>query len=280
MSLINVTREQRNGKASVSDDLIQTDKIALPIREIGGKAYISVVESPLTGRGSENLVISDYLVGESLDTVVAQSASLFKATVTSRDGRTPISGYDVLGFVSEKIMGPIMTEGSGSRFLYHEDNATHPAIFIVSEAPAAIVAQTGTGEMPTADPLQYTALISQTGTDAPVATILKNTLGGTPVWTRAALGTYNLTLVGAFPDDKVVINGSSGESSGGFKLDIYDTYDTINRFGAMYVRGSDDLVQLVINELNADAFATGTTVDLSTYFTLGEKLLVDIVVYP
>ena len=28
----------------------------------------------------------------------------------------------------------------------------------------------------------YTALLTQTGTNAPVATVLENTLGGTPVW--------------------------------------------------------------------------------------------------
>jgi hypothetical protein len=53
---------------------------------------------------------------------------------------------------------------------------------------------------------EYTATVTQTGTAAPVATVLNNTLGGTLVWTRSATGTYLATLTGAFPTaSKVVI---------------------------------------------------------------------------
>lgn len=48
----------------------------------------------------------------------------------------------------------------------------------------------------------YRALLSQSGTDAPVATILENTLGDTPVITRDDLGNYVITLAGAFPQNK------------------------------------------------------------------------------
>lgn len=48
----------------------------------------------------------------------------------------------------------------------------------------------------------YIALITQTGTNAPVATVLSNTLGGTVIWTRADLGRYTATLTGAFPAGK------------------------------------------------------------------------------
>lgn len=51
-------------------------------------------------------------------------------------------------------------------------------------------------------PLVYTALLTQTSTNAPVATVLENTLGGTVVWTRTATGTYIGTLTGAFPTTK------------------------------------------------------------------------------
>lgn len=47
----------------------------------------------------------------------------------------------------------------------------------------------------------YTALITQFGTNAPVATVLENTLSGTPVWTRTGVGVYPITLTGAFPND-------------------------------------------------------------------------------
>lgn len=52
----------------------------------------------------------------------------------------------------------------------------------------------------------YRALLTQTGTAAPVATVLENSLGGTVVWTYAASGRYDATLVGAFLAGKVTYN--------------------------------------------------------------------------
>ena len=50
----------------------------------------------------------------------------------------------------------------------------------------------------------YTALLTQTGTNAPVATVLENTLGGTVVWTRDSAGFYTGTLAGAFTVSKTI----------------------------------------------------------------------------
>lgn len=51
----------------------------------------------------------------------------------------------------------------------------------------------------------YTALLTQTGTNAPVATVLENTLGGTVVWSYNLGGSYTATLNGAFTVNKTVI---------------------------------------------------------------------------
>ena len=51
----------------------------------------------------------------------------------------------------------------------------------------------------------YTALLTQTGTSAPVATIFENTLGGSPVWSYQGVGNYVLTLAGAFLSGKVMM---------------------------------------------------------------------------
>lgn len=64
-------------------------------------------------------------------------------------------------------------------------------------------------ELPTDPPpaapyLKYVAIMEQSGTDAPVATILENTIGAI-VWTRASTGSYRGTLAGAFLEGKVVI---------------------------------------------------------------------------
>lgn len=49
----------------------------------------------------------------------------------------------------------------------------------------------------------YSALLTQSGTDAPVATVLENTIGAI-VWTRNGVGDYYGTLAGAFPDQSKV----------------------------------------------------------------------------
>jgi phospholipase/lecithinase/hemolysin len=46
---------------------------------------------------------------------------------------------------------------------------------------------------------KYVGNLFQTGTDAPVVTVLENTLGNI-VWTRIGVGYYRGTLSGAFPD--------------------------------------------------------------------------------
>jgi hypothetical protein len=41
-----------------------------------------------------------------------------------------------------------------------------------------------------------------------VATVLENTLGGTPIWSRIGEGDYNLTLSGVFTENKVFFTES------------------------------------------------------------------------
>jgi len=52
----------------------------------------------------------------------------------------------------------------------------------------------------------YTALLTQSGTNAPVATVLENTLGAVPVWSRTAAGTYGVTLTNGFTITKTTVD--------------------------------------------------------------------------
>lgn len=65
----------------------------------------------------------------------------------------------------------------------------------------------GTRWVEAAHPLYkvYTALLTQSGTDAPTATVLENNLGGTVVWARSDIGEYTATLTGAFTVDKTFL---------------------------------------------------------------------------
>lgn len=51
----------------------------------------------------------------------------------------------------------------------------------------------------------YTALITQIDVAAPTAIILENTLSGTPVWSRNAVGNYFITLSNEFTLDKTAV---------------------------------------------------------------------------
>ena len=66
----------------------------------------------------------------------------------------------------------------------------------------------------------YRALLTQDATDAPVVTVLENSLGGTVVWTRASAGFYKGTLAGAFPLSKTqtFISQYSPSTAGDFSL--------------------------------------------------------------
>ena len=58
----------------------------------------------------------------------------------------------------------------------------------------------------------YTALITQAGTAAPVATILQNTTGATFTWARTSSGTYTITASSnAFTNNKTILFFNLGE---------------------------------------------------------------------
>jgi hypothetical protein len=59
----------------------------------------------------------------------------------------------------------------------------------------------------------YTALLTQTGTNAPVATVLENTLGGNIIWTYSSTGEYLGTLAGAFINNKTYFSGLADQST-------------------------------------------------------------------
>lgn len=63
----------------------------------------------------------------------------------------------------------------------------------------------GSGGAELSEVKEYVALLTQEGTSAPVAIVLKNTFGGSIVWSRFGAGIYVGTLSGAFVSDKTAI---------------------------------------------------------------------------
>ena len=119
--------------------------------------------------------------------------------------------------------------------------------------------------------LVYTALLSQTGTDAPTVSLKENTLGGTVVWTRVTPGVYNGTLAGAFLVDKTIpIPFGTAPVS---YMPIGNS--TLPDFYWTVVRGSDDIIQLIVNDINFSGAELSTALD-----SYSGGLLVEIRVYP
>lgn len=71
------------------------------------------------------------------------------------------------------------------------------------------------------EPKVYIALLSQSGTDAPVATVLKNTLGGVPVWSYNNVGRYEVMLTDIFVDGKTISSVCNIYSNDDFDLDSF-----------------------------------------------------------
>ena len=64
----------------------------------------------------------------------------------------------------------------------------------------------------------YTALLTQSGGDDPVATVLENTLGGEVVWTRDNLGVYLGTFTNAFVNSNTIIFLSPSNAGNGLAV--------------------------------------------------------------
>lgn len=120
--------------------------------------------------------------------------------------------------------------------------------------------------------LVYTAYLSQTGTDAPVADVLENTLGGTVVWARDGVGQYKGTLAGAFTTGKTVIPGFN-YPTGNLMGFIYSSTPA-DHYYSWSINADTNRVQLFVATNPGDVFA-----EFSTAFG-SSKLFVEIRVYP
>jgi hypothetical protein len=88
----------------------------------------------------------------------------------------------------------------------------------------------------------YTALLSQSGTSAPTAIVLENTLGVTPTLTYNNVGDYTIECTGCFTTDKTTV--STGYT------------DYTNLVSTAYILASEDGVN--IQTLDISTFPTAT----------------------
>jgi hypothetical protein len=97
----------------------------------------------------------------------------------------------------------------------------------------------------------YTALLTQSGTDAPVATVLENTLGNI-TWSYEEAGKYRANLAGAFTENKT------------FLLDNQDNtyYILKNLASTNYITYS---TYVVLDDTLGDEFLNETPIEIRVY---------------
>lgn len=214
----------------------------MQLTDILGTAFLvnvdSVVYAYARGSGA-TLLLSK---GDKLISVAESVAEVVTAAGTSLTAFTALSG-DAAGSIAVNpnfiLTVASVNSGADSRIVLCDSNSETKATIVVDTAFAsmdAIIEAAGGG----ASYLVYTALLSQSDTDAPTATVLENTLGGTVVWTRDEEGVYIGTLAGAFTAEKTWCSV---------------TGDGDSPFGAAAVRTTDDTVQFYTLD------ATGTFID-------------------
>jgi hypothetical protein len=92
----------------------------------------------------------------------------------------------------------------------------------------ALITSNGTVAAGAALPKVYNALLNQSALLAPVATIVSNTLTGTPAWAYVSPGQYTLTLANAFPLGKTLIFSliGSGTAAGDTSIKCFRNTDS------------------------------------------------------
>jgi hypothetical protein len=104
----------------------------------------------------------------------------------------------------------------------------------------------------------YTALLTQTGTNAPVATVLENTLGTTITWTRQGPGIYDATLTQGVWDNTKTVAFSTLGNFGGTNIII-----------SLYVNNNNNNIKLYslapISQQNVDNVLSNNTIEIRVY---------------
>jgi len=101
----------------------------------------------------------------------------------------------------------------------------------------------------------YTALITQAGAAAPIATVLQNTTGGTIVWTRNSTGRYVATISGTtYTTDKTTVLVTSGGNNDNILRPRITATTAIDWYN---IDSSDNAV--------SDTIAETTTVEIRIY---------------
>lgn len=95
----------------------------------------------------------------------------------------------------------------------------------ITGQPGAALEYDGSGWVTSGGYKKYIAQITQSGSDAPVAIVLENTLGFTPSWEYDSSGVYGFNWDGDFVADNCLNYLSPTHNGKVIWIDYLDTYD-------------------------------------------------------
>lgn len=157
------------------------------------------VKETSTTTGTGNITLAGAVVGyQSFDDAFAVTTDYFHYCIEGVDGSGVPTGQweEGIGHLSASttlVRDTLLASSTGSAVSF---SAGTKNVFCT-------VAARDFERLHSNVPKVYRAVITQSGTSAPSATVFENSFGDTLVWTRASAGVYTLTLTAAFPSGKV-----------------------------------------------------------------------------
>jgi hypothetical protein len=199
------------------------------VTKLIGVPFITKIDT----QGSDTLIVTDgkrtnderIISGSVADTIALASGgySDFVLSVTAKADSTNqgLSTPKVIGIKASSIVEIYEdpnTEGDAidSIIRVRDAEQQEDIIYTVDETITEITALIPTRASKNGYK-EYLALLTQTGTSAPTAVVIKNELSGTVVWSYANVGVYDGTLTGEFLANTtgIFITSLSGEIIGG-----------------------------------------------------------------
>jgi hypothetical protein len=247
--MANVKISQLTAKAAKVES---TDRI--PIADYNGTTYDTKY---VTGAEiNEVLLDTSPQLGGNLDVNGNKITSASNGNIKiepAGTGAVLIGGNDTQP--SELRFMELLSNGSSYVGFKAPTNITTSRIYTLPTADGTngqVLQTNGSGTLSWFGAKKYVALLTQTGTSAPTATVLENTLGGTLVWSYDGVGSYIGTLTGAFTSNKtaVLISGVYKGSVSG-------------------LRKTDNTVQITTTATStnteANALLDSTTIEIKVY---------------